>query len=74
MGHNPAVPHLIDNDGQAVRAPINIGSVHLVGVTHQYNLGVHSHSGDYGLQLVNRGVLGLIDNNEGIIECPPPDV
>ena len=43
--------------------------VHLGGIARYYHLGIHAHSCQEHLYLCRSGVLGLIQNNHGIIQC-----
>lgn len=46
----------------------------MFGVSEQDDFGVFTHAGDDGFYLMGRGVLGFVDNDEGVDEGSSPDV
>ncbi len=72
--HQAAVTHLINHNGEAVGPLIDVWSVHLIRVSHEHDLGILTDTGNDSLELMDGGILSLVNDHECIAECPTPNV
>ena len=66
--------HLLSEMRQTVRPLVQIRLVDLENISGKDHLGAFSGTGDYGLDLMRRQILGLVDYEERLSETSTPDI